>query len=404
MTRSYLSDSGLAASRAIVHMDLDSFFVSVERLQDSSLNGKPLLIGGTAGRGVVASCSYEARKFGVHSAMPMKMALRLCPEAIVLRGDYDQYSKFSHLVTDIIREDVPLYEKSSIDEFYIDLSGMDRFFGSYLFATELRKKITRETGLPISFGLSANKTVSKIATNEAKPNGQLEILRNTEKTFLAPLSVQKIPMVGDKTYRLLKSSGIEKVKTIQEMPVELMERLLGESGRVLWRKANGIDNSPVIPYSERKSISTEETFATDIIDVVGIRALLVSMTEKLGFQLRNQQKLTSCITVKIRYSNFDTHTMQAKIPYSSCDHILIPRVKELFEKLYSQRMLIRLVGVKFSCLVSGNYQINLFDDTEEMMNLYQAMDRMKHKYGEGKVVRAIGMDRKDRRNTSSFKI
>jgi DNA polymerase-4 len=372
-------------------MDLDTFFVSVERLQNSSLNGKPLLIGGTGDRSVVASCSYEARKFGVHSAMPMKLALRMCPDAIVMRGDYEQYSKYSHIVTDIIKEQVPLYEKTSIDEFYIDLTGMDRFFGCYTFASELRQKIIKESGLPISFGQSVNKTVSKVATGEAKPNGQLNIIHGTEKPFLGPLSIKKIPMVGDKTYHLLKNMGVQKIQTVQEMPVELMERLLGESGVVIWKKANGIDNTPVIPYSERKSISTEETFQTDTIDVNALRNIMVSMTEKLGFQLRNQKKLTSCITVKVRYSNFDTHTMQARIPYTACDHVLIKRVKELFEKLYTRRMLVRLIGVRVSHLVSGNYQINLFDDTEEMMNLYQAIDRMKARFGEQKIIRAVGI-------------
>jgi DNA polymerase-4 len=372
-------------------MDLDTFFVSVERLQNSSLNGKPLLIGGTGDRSVVASCSYEARKFGVHSAMPMKLALRMCPDAIVMRGDYEQYSKYSHIVTDIIKEQVPLYEKTSIDEFYIDLTGMDRFFGCYTFASELRQKIIKESGLPISFGQSVNKTVSKVATGEAKPNGQLNIIHGTEKPFLGPLSIKKIPMVGDKTYHLLKNMGVQKIQTVQEMPVELMERLLGESGVIIWKKANGIDNTPVIPYSERKSISTEETFQTDTIDVNALRNIMVSMTEKLGFQLRNQKKLTSCITVKVRYSNFDTHTMQARIPYTACDHVLIKRVKELFEKLYTRRMLVRLIGVRVSHLVSGNYQINLFDDTEEMMNLYQAIDRMKARFGEQKIIRAVGI-------------
>ena len=379
------------SNKSIVHMDLDTFFVSVERLQNSALNGKPLLIGGTGDRSVVASCSYEARKFGVHSAMPMKLALRMCPDAIVMRGDYEQYSKYSHIVTDIIKEQVPLYEKTSIDEFYIDLTGMDRFFGCYTFATELRQKIIKESGLPISFGQSVNKTVSKVATGEAKPNGQLNIIHGTEKPFLGPLSIKKIPMVGDKTYHLLKNMGVQKIQTVQEMPVELMERLLGESGVVIWKKANGIDNTPVVPYSERKSISTEETFQTDTIDVNALRNIMVSMTEKLGFQLRNQKKLTSCITVKVRYSNFDTHTMQARIPYTACDHVLIKRVKELFEKLYTRRMLVRLIGVRVSHLVSGNYQINLFDDTEEMMNLYQAIDRMKARFGEQKIIRAVGI-------------
>jgi DNA polymerase-4 len=385
------NQTSVTPNKSIVHMDLDTFFVSVERLQNSSLNGKPLLIGGTGDRSVVASCSYEARKFGVHSAMPMKLALRMCPDAIVMRGDYEQYSKYSHIVTDIIKEQVPLYEKTSIDEFYIDLTGMDRFFGCYTFASELRQKIIKESGLPISFGQSVNKTVSKVATGEAKPNGQLNIIHGTEKPFLGPLSIKKIPMVGDKTYHLLKNMGVQKIQTVQEMPVELMERLLGESGVIIWKKANGIDNTPVIPYSERKSISTEETFQIDTIDVNALRNIMVSMTEKLGFQLRNQKKLTSCITVKVRYSNFDTHTMQARIPYTACDHVLIKRVKELFEKLYTRRMLVRLIGVRVSHLVSGNYQINLFDDTEEMMNLYQAIDRMKARFGEQKIIRAVGI-------------
>lgn len=377
-------------SRTIAHMDLDSFFVSVSCLEHPVLKGKPVLIGGTGDRGVVASCSYEARAYGVHSAMPMKLARRLCPDAVVVRGDYDRYSYYSDMVTEIISESVPLYEKSSIDEFYLDLTGMDRFFGCYKWATELRQRVTKETGLPISFGLSPNKTVSKVATGEAKPNGQMKIDGGEEKNFLAPLTINKIPMVGDKTYQLLRSMGVEKVYTLQEMPVELIEKVLGENGIVIWKKANGIDNSPVEPYSERKSISTEETFSQDTIDVDKLSALLVGMTDKLAFQLRSEDKVTSCVSVKIRYSNFDTHTMQARIPYTACDHTLIARVKEIFLKLYNRRLLVRLIGVRFSHLVGGGYQINLFEDSEEMIKLYQAMDKMRNRFGEGSVQRAIG--------------
>lgn len=377
--------------RSIVHMDLDSFFVSVECLENSSLVGKPVLIGGTGDRGVVASCSYEARKFGVRSAMPMKLARRLCPDAIIIRGDHERYSYYSNVVTEIIKEGVPVYEKASIDEFYLDLSGMDKFFGCYKWATELRQKIMKNTGLPISFGLSQNKTVSKIATGEVKPNGQTQISFGEEKPFLAPLPVQKIPMVGEKTYSLLRGLGVEKVATIQQMPITLMENVLGETGIVIWKKANGIDNTPVEPYSERKSISTEETFQQDTIDVDKLKALLVNMTEKLGFQLRNEKKLTACVTVKVRYSNFDTHTMQASIPYTSCDHILLKKAKELFDKLYNRRLLVRLLGVRFSHLVGGHYQINLFEDSEEIIRLYQAMDKMKMKYGESTVARAVSL-------------
>ncbi|HNP47429.1 MAG TPA: DNA polymerase IV [Bacteroidia bacterium] len=374
----------------IVHMDLDSFFVSVSCLEHPRLKGKPVLIGGTSDRGVVASCSYEARAYGVHSAMPMKLARRLCPDAIIVRGDYDRYSYYSDMVTDIISERVPLYEKSSIDEFYIDLSGMDRFFGCYSWATELRHKITKETGLPISFGLSQNKTVSKVATGEAKPNGQMKIDRGEEKNFLAPLSVNKIPMVGEKTYHLLRNMGVEKIFTLQQMPPELLENVLGENGIAIWKKANGIDNSPVEPYNERKSVSTEETFDQDTIDVTRLNELLIGMTEKLAFQLRTENKLTACVTVKIRYSNFDTHTMQMRIPHTSSDHILMTRVKELFAKLYNRRLLVRLIGVRFSHLVGGGYQINLFEDSEEMIRLYQAMDKMRRRFGESSVQRAVG--------------
>lgn len=376
--------------RTVVHMDLDSFFVSVSCLMNPSLKGKPVVIGGTSDRGVVASCSYEARKFGVHSAMPMKVARRLCPELISVRGDYEEYTKYSDTVTEIIKEGVPLYEKSSIDEFYIDLTGMERFFGSYKLATELRHRITKETGLPISFGLSKNKTVSKVATGEAKPNGQMKIDFGTEKSFLGPLMVNKIPMIGEKTAHLLRSMGVERVHTLQQMPIELLQNVLGENGASIWRKANGIDNSPVEQYSERKSISTEETFDSDTIDVYKLKAILVKMTEKIAFQMRTEQKLTSCVTIKIRYSDFDTHTMQSRIAYTSCDHTLIDRVKELFDKLYNRRMLVRLIGVRFSHLVHGGYQVNLFEDSEEMIKLYQAMDRMRVRYGDDKVERAIG--------------
>ncbi|MTI22313.1 DNA polymerase IV [Fulvivirga sp. RKSG066] len=377
--------------RSILHLDLDTFFVSCERLYDSRLMGKPILIGGVTDRGVVASCSYEARKFGVHSAMPMKMAKQLCPEAIQIKGNSATYTKKSEEVTEIVKETVPLYEKTSIDEFYADLSGMDRFFSSYKMASELRKKITKETGLPISFGLSGNKTVSKVATGEAKPDNQIKVDYGTEKLFLAPLSVKKIPMIGDKTYQTLCSLGIKHVKTIQEMPVELMEKVLGKNGVTIWRKANGIDDSPVEPYSERKSISTERTFDKDTTDVEKLKGIMLAMAENLAFQLPRGEKLTACVTVKVRYSDFNTYTLQNRLPYTSADHILIPKVLELFERLYNKRLLVRLIGVRFSHLVNGGYQINLFEDATEMINLYHAMDFIRDKHGDRIVMRAAGM-------------
>lgn len=377
-----------------MHMDLDTFFVSCERLLDSRLNGKPVLIGGTSDRGVVASCSYEARAFGIHSAMPMKMAKQLCPEAIIIKGNSATYMKLSEDVTNIVRESVPVFEKTSVDEFYCDLSGMDKFFGCYKFGTELRQKIIKETGLPISFGMSINKTVSKVATGEAKPNNQKKIDAGEEKCFLAPLSVRKIPMVGEVTYQTLRNLGVQQIKTIQEMPMDVMGKVLGENGIAIWRKAQGIDLSPVVPYQERKSISTERTFDRDTIDIHKLRGILLAMTENLSFQLRRGEKLTSCITIKIRYSDFQTQTLQCRIPYTSADHILIPKALELFEKIYNRRLLVRLIGVRFSHLVNGGYQINLFDDTEERINLYQAMDKMRDKFGDRILMSAAGMDAK----------
>ncbi|MFM1933055.1 MAG: hypothetical protein RL226_2358 [Bacteroidota bacterium] len=378
--------------RSIMHMDLDTFFVSVERLQDSRLDGKPILIGGTSDRGVVASCSYEARRFGVHSGMPMKMARMLCPEAMVIRGNSMSYLKYSDMVTEIVRTSVPVFEKSSIDEFYGDLTGMDRFYGCYKFAGELRTRIIRETGLPISFGLSTSKTVAKVATGEAKPNNQMQVVRGHEQEFLAPLSIRKIPMVGDKTYQTLRNLGVKIIHTIQEMPPEMMERVLGQNGLAIWHKARGEDRGEVVPYSERKSISTERTFDRDTIDVAKLRGILIAMAENLAFQLRRGHKLTACVTVKIRYSDFNTYSQQVRIPYTAADHQLIPQVLELFDKLYNRRLLVRLIGVRFSHLVGGGYQINLFDDSEERIRLYQAMDKIRLQYGDRAVVSAAGMD------------
>ncbi len=377
--------------RTIVHMDLDTFFVSCERLVNSELNGIPLIIGGSSDRGVVASCSYEARHFGVRSAMPMKMALRLCPQAKIVKGDMELYSNQSKIVTEIISEQAPVIEKASVDEFYLDISGMDKFFGSYKWTNELSQRITKETGLPISFGLSLNKTVSKIATGEGKPQGKIQVEKKSIKPFLNPLSIKKIPMLGNVTFVLLSRIGVRQIETLAQMPVEYLQSLLGKNGKDIWKKANGIDENPVEPYSERKSLSKERTFEQDSIDLVQIKALLVGMVESLAFQLRKENWLTSCVVVKIRYTNFDTEAKQSKIAYTSCDHILIEQVKLLFDKVYTRRMRLRLVGVSFTGLVRGNYQINLFEDTSELINLYQAMDKMKKRFGENSIKRSVAL-------------
>ena len=378
--------------RSVVHMDLDTFFVSCVRLQNSALEGIPLIVGG-GDRGVVASCSYEARKFGVHSAMPIKLALRLCPEAKIVKGDMELFSRYSNTVSQIIEQRAPVMEKASIDEFYLDITGMDKFHGSYKWTNELSATVTHETGLPISFALSVNKTVSKIATGEGKPKGNLEIPQPMVQQFLNPLSIRKIPMVGDATFKLLSRIAIRNIQTLAEMPINVLQEMIGKNGIELWKKANGIDNSPVEPYRERKSLSTEDTFHQDTTDMVFLRSVLCTMVEKLAYQLRSEGWLTSNVTVKLRYSNFDTETRQVTLAYTASDHTLTKAVLEAFGKLYQRRMSLRLVGVRFSKLVRGSYQINLFEDTQEMMSLYQAMDKIKNRFGANAVMRGSGIGR-----------
>ncbi|MEJ2880451.1 Y-family DNA polymerase [Pedobacter sp. GR22-6] len=223
----------MSTEKQIIHMDQDAFFVSVEVKKDPSLIGKPVIIGGSSDRGVVASCSYEARKFGVHSAMSSRMAKQLCPHAVFLRGNMDEYSKASHEITAILKERVPLIEKASIDEHYIDMTGMDRFHSTHKYAHELRALVIKETGLPISFGLSVNKTVSKMATNECKPNGELNVAQPEVQPFINPLSIRKIPGLGEKTFVKLSDMGIKKIYTLSQH----FQRPLGDPGD---RKSDGI--------------------------------------------------------------------------------------------------------------------------------------------------------------------
>lgn len=389
--------------RSILHLDLDTFFVACERRENPNLENRPVLVGGTGSRGIVSACSYEARRYGIHSGMSMPMAKRMCPEAISIKGNSMVYTKYSKLVTDIIRDEVPVFEKSSIDEFYVDLTGMDRFFGNYKFAKELRTKIIENTALPISFGLSQNKVVSKVATGEAKPNNQMRIDLGYEKSFLAPLPIRKIPMIGKVSAGRLRDLGIQQVRALQDMPKQVLHSVLGKNGLVIWERANGIDTRPITPHTERKSISKERTYEGDTANMVSLKATLTAMGESLAFQLRMDDKLTSCITVKIKYSDFSVHSRQGRISYTSADHLIIPKIIGLFEKLYERRLLIRLVGVRLSDLVGGHYQINLFDDNTKRLALYSAMDLMRKRFGASSVMRASTLDVKSvRSNRNPF--
>ncbi len=361
-------------------MDLDTFYVSVERLRDASLNGKPIIVGG-GNRGVVAACSYEARRFGIHSAMPIAMARRLCPSAIFLKGDMETYIKYSDTVTEIIAGSAPLFEKSSIDEFYLDLTGMDRFFGTQKWAWALGDTIKKETGLSISMGLSVNKTVCKIATGEAKPNGRLQIASPRVKEFLHPLPLRKMPMAGKVTVGFLGGMGIHTIGMLAEFPPELLLSTLGKNGLSLWKRAQGIDDSPVVAHTDPKSISTERTFDEDTTDIRFLHATLLSEVEKLGYRLRSANHLTNCITVSIRYSDFQAESRQMTIAYTCRDDVLYRAALDLFKKCYGRRVLLRRVGVRLSGLVHGSHQIDLFDASPQQLNLMLAMDKIRDRYG-----------------------
>lgn len=384
----------MAEERHIVHFDLDSFFVSVERLLNPTLIGKPVVVGGYSDRGVVASCSYEARKFGVRSAMPMRQALKLCPNAVVVKGSMGQYGKYSKIVTQIIADRAPLMQKASIDEFYIDISGLDKFFGCFKWTKELRQTIIKNTGLPISFGLSVNKCLAKMATNQAKPNGELYIPLEAVEEFLKPLPVSKIPMLGQKMQESLNKIGIHTIGQLSGLSESFLENKFGEYGNYIWKRAHGIDNSPVAPYHERKSISTENTFHTDTNDVAFLDRVLAGMVAELTYQLRKENFITGNVAVKIRYENFETHTQQSVIEHTNADNVLLKKVRDIFAKAYYEKRMVRLIGIRFSNLVHGLGQVNMFENTPMRQDLYKAMDKIKSKFGEGLIKTATELGKK----------
>ncbi len=376
--------------RIIAHFDLDAFFVSVECLNDPSLKGKPLIVGGHNERGVVAACSYEARKYGVHSAMPMKTAMRLCPHAIVVSGTRGEYSKYSRMVTEIIASKAPLFEKASIDEFYLDLTGMDRFFDPYQWTIELREEIISKTHLPISFAMASNKFVAKVATDQAKPNGYIQVPPGREQAFLAPLKVGKIPGVGEQTTVALNELGIITIQDLSEQSIEFLEQRFGKYGVDLWNKSRGIHVGEVEPYHEAKSISTENTFDENISNPEELLTELVKMTERVGYELRQENKMAGCVAIKIRYPDFETTSRQSSVAYTFYDDELIPQAMQLFHKLWRKGEPVRLLGVRLSELTDEAVQTNLFADVQKKSELYKAIDEVKNRFGTDSLTKARG--------------
>ena len=381
--------------RYIAHFDLDSFFVSVEVLLNPTLKGKPVIVGGSAERGVVSTCSYEARKFGVKSAMPMKTAMQRCPQAIVVQGSYANYTYYSAMVTDIIANRAPLFEKASIDEFYIDLTGMDKYDDPFQWTIRLRDEIIQTTGLPISFGLAGNKMVAKIATDMAKPNGYIQVPPGKEKEFLAPLPVSKISGVGEHTLQILESMGVHTIQQLSQTTRSLLIHRLGKMGESLHEKAQGIHTSPVQPFHEAKSVSSEHTFEENITDTEALITELVRLTEKVAYSLRQDGQLAGCIAVKIRYPDFETRSRQTTITPSCRDDEFIPAAIQLLQDLYATGTPVRLLGVKLSEFTREPSQPTLFEDAAKKQHLYQAIDDVKNKFGKTALQKARTVKKKN---------
>jgi DNA polymerase-4 len=320
--------------------------------------------------------------------MSMQWALRLCPKALVVKGDMDRYLDFSTIITEVIEEQAPIFEKASIDEFYLDLSGMDRLHGCYRWASELREKLIKESGLPMSFALASNKTVSKVGSGEAKPNGRINIQHGKETVFLSPFPVRKIPGIGETFGQKLNLMGVRKIAELRNIPRIWLFREFGKSGDEMYWKAHGQDDSPVQPYHEQASLSMERTLETDTIDVMFLKVLLKSMCERLAYQLRQEKKLTSCVCVKIRYSDYQTHTRQKRLHWTSDDRVIQRVAEELFLQLFDRRIRLRLLGIKFSSLVPGKLQLTLFDKDEKDWALLGAMDKIRDRFGSKAIVRA----------------
>ena len=315
--------------------------------------------------------------------------MQMCPQLIVTNASRDQYSKYSRWVTDIIAAKVPLFEKASIDEFYIDLSGLDKFFGVSKYARELRQHIIDETGLPISCGVSSARFISKMATNEAKPNGYLEIPHGRETDFLWPLGIEKINGVGVQTEQQLKSFGIYTIEDLAKTPIELLKKIAGKWGESLWHKAHGRGSAEITTDWEQKSMSHENTFEKDSTDTDFINKELVHLTEKTAHALREDEKMTGCVTLKIRYSDFETTTRQDTVDYTALDDVLIAKAKDLFKKTWQEGRPVRLIGVRFSQLIPISMQMSLFENNIEKLSLYKAVDDIKERFGKGVVKKAV---------------
>jgi DNA polymerase IV len=381
--------------RKILHVDMDAFYVSVEEVLDPSLKGKPVVVGGDPeGRGVVAAASYAVRKYGVHSAMPIAQAKRLCPHAIFLRGSHRVYSEYSAKLFEILKCYSPLVEPMSLDEAFVDLTGCERLHGPVLQSAEkIRNEIRETLGLNASIGIASNKLLAKIASAYCKPNGMLWIAPCMEQRFLAPLPLRRIPGIGPKGGAELQRMGIKSVGDLARLPRELLEEAYGNWGVSLYHKARGVSDSPVIGDAEDpRSISRETTLEVDSADPLLLESILSYQTEKVAGQLRENKLFARTVTLKLRYSDFQTVTRSKTLEMPTAeDHVLFQTCVGLFRKLFTRRVQVRLVGVALTSLTATPYrQENLFDKKGGRCwdDLYQGIDRIRHKYGFKSILRA----------------
>lgn len=375
---------------SILHVDMDAFFVSVELLERPELRGKPVVVGGRPDqRGVVTAASYEARKYGIQSAMPLRTAGRLCPQAIFLDGHHGKYTQWSDRVATILTNFSPVVEMVSIDEAYLDLAGTERLHGPpFTAADKLLRSITRTTGLPCSGGLASTRLVAKVASDQGKPRGLVWVPAGSEERFLAQLPVRKIPGIGKVTERALLALGIERVEQIAAQPQEKLEKIFGQWGTALYRKARGGDSYEFVVDAEPKSISQNHTFNEDTDDTTALTAVLSHLSQKACKRLREAGLATSTLTLTIRYAGFDTHTRSKSLGESTALDAGINAVfQELFQKHRDQRQKVRLLGVSLSNFSHGGEQLDLLqaERREKLQKLTQATDRLRDRFGFSKV-------------------
>lgn len=370
--------------KTIFHLDLDAFFVSVERIIDPSLNGKPVIVGGDPhGRGVVAACSYEAREYGLHSAMPIRNAFRLCPHGIYLHGHFKEYERYSGAVKKILEKYAPLIEQASIDEFYMDFTGCTSMYGSlFEFGTKLQKEIWNELSLPCSIGIGSNKTIAKIGSDCLKPKGITYVIPGMEKEFLAPMPIEAMPGIGKVTQRSLNAKGFYTLGDIANTSEDYFSAAFGKYGTEIWRRANGEGTEYLSQSQERKSISKETTFGTDITDKREIESVIFDLTGKVGQSLRNRSWLVSTVGIKLRYSDFVTLTREKTIIPSDDDKVIYETAIKLFRNAYTRRVGVRLIGVHLTKFSEFSEQENLFEEEAAVRKkMLHAVQKIRDKFG-----------------------